>query len=218
MQRILEQELMDDEAQVAAYVAADFSASNQWFADAVTAGLSLGPLATVDLGCGPADVLIRIARTNPSLRLTGVDGSSPMLARARLAIADAGVADRVHLVEARMPTDAIVSGSFDLVLSKDVLHHLPDPSVLWTEVRRLARPGARVCVMDLMRSASPEAARRLVEDVVGGADPVLKTDFYNSLFAAFTVEEVAEQLRDAGLALRVAQVSERHMLIEGHLP
>ncbi len=217
MDRVLERELMDDEAQVAAYVAADFSASNQSFADVVTAALPSGPHTAVDLGCGPADVLVRIARAAPFLHLTGLDGSGPMLARARHAVGAAGIEDRVALIEGLIPSDRLPSASFDLVLSKDVLHHLPDPAVLWTEVRRLARPGARVCVMDLMRSPSAEAARELVERVVGDADPILQEDFYNSLFAAFTPEEVEAQLARAGLSLRVAAVSERHMLIEGRL-
>ncbi len=217
MDRVLERELMDDEAQVAAYVAADFSASNQSFADVLTAGLPSVPLTAVDLGCGPADVLVRIARAAPSLHLTGLDGSAPMLARARVAVAAAGVEDRVRLVESRIPSGLLPAGSFDLVLSKDLLHHLPDPAVLWTEIRRVARPGARVCVMDLMRSPSAEAARRLVEDVVGDADPILKEDFYNSLFAAFTLDEVSAQIAHAGLDLRVSRVSERHMLVQGRV-
>jgi SAM-dependent methyltransferase len=212
---------MDDPRQVAAYLSADFSASNQAFADAVSAAIpamgSPRPLVGVDLGCGPADPLIRLARANPTLRLTGLDGSLPMIASARGAVARAGLGDRVTLVEACIPAVALEPGAWDLVISKDLLHHLRDPSVLWSEVRRLARPGAWVCVMDLMRSASPEAARRIVEDAAGDADPILKEDFYNSLLAAFTPEEVAAQLSRAGLDLTIARVNERHMRIEGRL-
>jgi SAM-dependent methyltransferase len=219
MDRVLEGELMDDERQVAAYVTADFSVSNQIFADAVTSAVAAirapGSLGGVDLGCGPADALIRVARANAMLRLTGVDGSAPMIAHARRAVARAGVGDRVTLVEARLPVAVLEPGSCDLVISKDLLHHLPSPALLWLEARRLARPGAWVSVMDLMRPASPEAARRIVQDVAGDADPILKEDFYNSLLAAFTPEEVVAQLERAGLDLRVAPVSERHMLIDG---
>ena len=44
------------------------------------------------------------------------------------------------------------------MLSKDLLHHLPDPMVLWEEIKRLGRPGAAVYVMDLVRPATTEAA------------------------------------------------------------
>ncbi len=104
------------------------------------------------------------------------------------------------------------------MLSKDLLHHLPDPSVLWREVQRLGRSGAIVQVMDLIRPDTPEAARAIVERVAGSEHPVLKEDFYNSLCAAFTVEEVKAQLRAAELDLAAEKISDRHMLISGTLP
>src|SRR5262249_12549517 len=107
--------------------------------------------------------------------------------------------------------------SFDAILSKDLLHHLPDPSVLWHEAKRLGRPGAAVFVMDLYRPATPENAREIVEAAAASENPILRQDFYNSLCAACSVEEVEEQLKNAGLTLQVAQVSERHMLIKGLL-
>jgi len=44
---------------------------------------------------------------------------------------------------------------------------------------------------------------------------IVKQDFFNSLCAAFTVEEVRAQLADAGLDLEVSRVSNRHMWIHG---
>ena len=57
-----------------------------------------------------------------------------------------------------------------------------------------------------------------VETVAGNEQPILKEDFYNSLCAAFTVEEVRSQIKQAGLDLDVIQISDRHMLIRGLLP
>jgi hypothetical protein len=95
---------------------------------------------------------------------------------------------------------------------------LPEPQVLWREVRRLGRPGAAVCVMDLSRPATPAQARSIVERVSGGEHPLLKTDFYNSLCAAFTAEELRTQLAAAGLPLIVSQLTERHLCVKGRLP
>jgi SAM-dependent methyltransferase len=98
-----------------------------------------------------------------------------------------------------------------------MLHHLPDPHALWSEVRRLARPGGAVYVMDLVRPDSPLAAKEIVERVTPHESPVLKEDFYNSLCAAFTPEEVRNQLRSAELPLSVVLATERHMVIKGTL-
>jgi hypothetical protein len=71
--------------------------------------------------------------------------------------------------------------------------------------------------MDLVRPPSPEAARRIVDSASGSEDPILQADFYNSLCAAFSVDEVRRQLEDGGLDLRVTLAGERHLLASGLL-
>lgn len=217
MDRILEPEIMDGEAEADAYARADFADSNQWYADHFTGEYPSHLREVVDLGCGPADVTLRVARAAPHARIVAVDGSAPMLEFARKAVHSAKLSDRVTLHLGRLPGLSLPQHHFDAVLSKDMLHHLPDPQVLWSEVRRLGRPGAAVYVMDLIRPDSPVLAREIVERVAAHEHPVLKEDFYNSLCAAFTVSEIRSQLESAGLPLTVEQVTDRHMRIKGIL-
>jgi ubiquinone/menaquinone biosynthesis C-methylase UbiE len=215
MDRIVEPELMDDEQQSIAYAKADFSTSNQLFVDSLIRNFPATLHSAVDIGCGPGDVMIRLARAVPGLHVTAIDGSAPMIALARDAIRAAGLEDRITLLRGQIPGVPLAEHAYDAILSKDLLHHLPDPSVLWKEVRRLGRSGAVVFVMDLIRPSSPADAHRIVDSVAASEDPVLQEDFYNSLCAAFTIDEVREQLAAAGLKLAVAKVSDRHMLISG---
>src|SRR6185503_17296155 len=217
MERVLEPELMDDEAQSVAYAKADFSASNQMFVDGFVQDYPTHLGTIVDLGCGPGDIDVRLARAAPSARVTAVDGSQPMLAIAERALRAAGLESRITILNGMVPGLPLDAHAFDAVLSKDLLHHLPDPNALWSEVNRLGRAGAAVYVMDLMRPATRDAAQRIVDTVAPHEDPILREDFLNSLCAAFTVDEVANQLRAAQLDLHVAQVSARHMLITGLL-
>lgn len=215
MERVLEPELMDDERQSIAYARADFSSSNQFFVDGVINEFPR-PLSTaVDIGCGPGDVMIRLARALPDLRITAIDASAPMITLARGAVMTEGLSDRIELVQGYVPGVALNAHSFDAVLSKDLLHHVPDPSVLWKEIARLARPGAVIYVMDLVRPSTPEEARRIVDRVAAREDPILREDFYNSLCAAFTVDELREQVAAAGLDLEVRQAGDRHAIISG---
>lgn len=215
MERVLEPELMDDEQQSIAYAKADFSTSNQLFVDGLIRDFPQ-PLATaVDIGCGPGDVIIRLARALPDLRVTAIDGSAPMIALARDAVTTAGLGDRITLLQGYVPGVAVNAHSFDAVLSKDLLHHVPDPSLLWREIARLAKPGAVVYVMDLVRPATREEAGRIVNRVAGNEDPILREDFFNSLCAAFTVDELRQQVADAGLRLDVKPISDRHALVSG---
>jgi ubiquinone/menaquinone biosynthesis C-methylase UbiE len=218
MDRILEPEIMDGEAEAAAYARADFSDSNQAYVADVVKSFPAHLAQVVDLGCGPGEIDIRLSRASPASRIIGVDGSRAMLAIAHQALRSAGLEGKVSFLAQRLPGVALPDGGFDLVLSKDMLHHLPDPQVLWSEVRRLGRPGAAVCVMDLCRPATPAAAHEIVERISGAEHPLLKTDFYNSLCAAFTADEVRAQLSVAKLPLAVSQLTERHLCIKGRLP
>ncbi len=220
MQRVLEPELMDDEVQALAYASADFSEPNAAFVGhflAVFTDFSAGHI--VDLGCGPGDIAIRLARTNPALQVTGVDGAEAMLARAESARLQADdVSARIHFELGCLPAAPQASG-FDAVVSNSLLHHLPDPAVLWETAKRAGQPGAPLMVMDLVRPATPEAAQALVDHYAADAPEVLRLDYYNSLLAAFEVGEVREQLAQAGLhEVAVHMTSDRHWLASGRLP
>jgi ubiquinone/menaquinone biosynthesis C-methylase UbiE len=218
MERLLEPELMEDPAQALAYALADFADVNQGFLERFRATFpKLSRGRVLDLGCGPADIPIRLARALPGIQVTAVDGSEVMLAHARKAVTEAGVAGRVRLLRARVPHLPLRPHAFDAVISNSLLHHLSDPLAFWREVVRVGRPGAALLAMDLFRPNSPERAREIVEAAAADEDPILKQDFFNSLLAAFTADEVRAQLA-AGLAhLDCRIVSERHWLVSGCL-
>ncbi len=219
MDRIPEPEVMDDPAQALAYARADFAAVNQAFVDRFRAAFpEFTSGRMVDLGCGPADIPIRLVRALPSMHVTAVDASESMLDLARRALAAAGLAERVRLVAGRLPGLPLPERGFDAVISNSLVHQLPDPVSFWREARRLARPGDPILVVDLIRPDTPVAADAIVEKYSGGEDPILKRDFFNSLCAAFTPDEVAAHLRAAGLAHLTAEViSDRHWAVSGPL-
>jgi SAM-dependent methyltransferase len=126
----------------------------------------------------------------------------------------------VRFHEARLPDapPALAGRRFALVLSNSLLHHLPDPQLLWRALRRWAAPGASAFVMDLLRPPSVEAARALVERHAAGEPDVLRRDFFHSLCAAWRVDEVREQLGRAGIGtLACEPASDRHWIAWGPL-
>jgi ubiquinone/menaquinone biosynthesis C-methylase UbiE len=149
--------------------------------------------------------------------ITAVDGSAPMLALAQDAVRSAALDARIILIQGYLPGLPLEDHVYDAILSKDLLHHLPDPLMLWKEIARLGKRGAAVYVMDLVRPLAPSDARRIVDTVAASDDPILREDFYRSLCAAFTPAEVQEQLIASGLDLRVQRLSDRHMLVSGLL-
>lgn len=211
---------MDDPAQAAAYAGADFSEPNQLFVELIEeqAGTPLRG-AALDLGCGPADIALDLLRRHPELRITALDGAEAMLAHARQRLLEVPeLAPRLALCCATLPDEDLPAAAFDFVLSNSLLHHLRDPAVLWQTLAHCARLGAQVLVMDLARPHSPAGAEALVQTHAADAPSILQRDFYNSLLAAYTVEEVESQLADNGLTgLSVTMVSDRHLAVRGCL-
>ncbi|MFM7272021.1 MAG: class I SAM-dependent methyltransferase [Actinomycetes bacterium] len=214
-----EPELMDTPAQVAAYVAADFSEPHQAVITRFDERFPTFVGGTVlDLGCGSGDVTARFALAHPECRMVGVDAGPVMLAAARRHFADLGIADRIELLEAHLPDPTIAAhGPFDAVISNSLLHHLADPLTMWRSVA-LARPRAAVLVQDLRRPEDEATLATLVVQHTVGADPVLVEDFTHSLRASYTVAEIEAQLAGAGLPLTVDAVGDRHVVVSGFLP
>ena len=221
MKRIPEPELMLNPAQANAYARADFAQPHQQIADQfgdTFPNLKLNG-AVLDLGCGPADLLIRFARAWPAARFHGIDGSPAMLAEGQRAIADAGLSGQISLYERVLPARQLPLPTCQAVLSNSLLHHLHDPGVLWQTIKEFAAPGAAIYITDLRRPDTVEQAQTLVDTYSGDEPAVLKQDFYLSLLAAFTPAEVRQQLKAAGLEnLELAVTSDRHLRVSGYLP
>jgi SAM-dependent methyltransferase len=203
----------------------------------------------LDIGCGPCDVTRRFARANPGWKFHALDGSPAMLRHARrllrcggaFATDNSGVSQtrlvkrrllssaakatggsqsrRYTLIHGVIPDVELPATAYDVILSSSLLHHLHDPGVLWNTVCRYAKPGMLLFVADLRRPACRAIARQLVEQYASNEPAILQRDFYNSLLAAFTPEEVRRQLRQAGLTtLRVRTITDRHLLVSGTIP
>ena len=114
-----------------------------WFAAtgaALVAGVRARPGERVlEIGCGEGGNLHHLSRSGA--RLFGVDfspakaGFAHAATGAQTACADAG----------RLP---FADGTFDAVLIRDLLHHLPDRTAALREARRVLRPRGRLTLVE----------------------------------------------------------------------
>jgi len=220
VERVPEPELMDDAAQALAYAGGDFAEPHERFVSLFRETFPAWHRGTVlDLGCGPADVTLRFARAYPDAVVHGVDGAPAMLRLGEAAVTAAGCAAQVRLVAGYLPGAVLPAARYDAVISNSLLHHLADPAVLWRTIAAHATPGAPIFVMDLQRPATPGEVDALVAHYAAGEPGLLRRDFQHSLCAAYRPEEVAAQLRAAGLdRLVVRTISDRHLLVSGVMP
>jgi ubiquinone/menaquinone biosynthesis C-methylase UbiE len=215
--RTPEPELMMGEEQAAAYAGADFTDLHEAMVTQFQERFApVSARRLIDLGCGSADITIRFATAYPGVQALGVDGSEAMLRFGRRAVREAALEDRIVLEKRHLPDQSLCAREFDVVTANSLLHHLADPGVLWRTVQQCAAPGAAVMVMDLHRPKDRQSARHLVAKYGAEAPVVLRRDFFNSLHAAYTAEEIRGQLDAGGMTgFHTAQVSELHVLVWG---
>jgi S-adenosylmethionine-diacylgycerolhomoserine-N-methlytransferase len=145
--------LMDDVYRYQRYIY-DFTRKYYLFGrDRLIAGLGLNPGARViEIGCGTARNLIKIAQAYPTAKLYGLDASAEMLVTAHKAVERAGLGGRIKLIQAYAEelTPALFGETepFDAAVFSYSLSMIPD----WKQALKAAEaslaPGGKVHVVD----------------------------------------------------------------------
>jgi arsenite methyltransferase len=127
----------------------------------------LGRLApgerVLDLGSGAGtDSLIAAQMVGEQGRVTGIDMTVEMLAKARAAAAEAGLAN-VEFVEAEAEQLPFADASFDVVISNGVIDLIPDKDAVYAELHRVLAPGGRLQIADvtIQHPVSEEGRRKI---------------------------------------------------------
>lgn len=95
----------------------------------------------LDFGCGKGFLLSEILKVNPDLKITGADVSKTAIAYAKKAIPSA----RFTVIEDghKLP---FKNNSFDFILAADVLEHVYDTDMVFTELVRILKPGGKIFI------------------------------------------------------------------------
>jgi ubiquinone/menaquinone biosynthesis C-methylase UbiE len=221
--RILEPELMNTEDDAREYDAMDHAAVNTKFVTDLLVALADCPLPladwslqrqmlhVLDLGAGTAQIPIELCRRAPHLRVTAVDAAESMLALAIENIAAAGLSDHIKPVLADAKNLPFQSGTFTVVISNSILHHIAEPRHVVAEALRVTAPGGVNFHRDLVRPHDEAQLEHLVTTYAGAATPYQRKLFADSLRAALTLEEIRELVAVSGFPPNTVQMtSDRH--------
>ena len=107
------------------------------------------PGLIVDMGSGPGVVSGLFAEAFPGARVVAVDGSAPLLERARTRAARLGFADRFTTVTGELP-DVLdeVESAVDLMWASNSLHHLGDQRAALAAFAGHLAPGGTLALLE----------------------------------------------------------------------
>jgi arsenite methyltransferase len=118
----------------------------------------------LDVGSGAGtDSLVAAQMVGSEGRVTGVDMTPEMLAKARAA-AVAMKATNVEFVAAEAEGLPFDDESFDVVISNGVIDLIPDKDAVFSEIHRVLRPGGRTQIADVtIQNPVSEEGRRKID-------------------------------------------------------
>jgi ubiquinone/menaquinone biosynthesis C-methylase UbiE len=217
--RTLEPEVMDTADEAADYDAMDHTAVNRIFVSDLLAAAgnqfsASDAVRVLDLGTGTAQIPIELCRqlgSTANWHITAIDLADEMLKLARHNVERAGLGDHIalKLVDSKsLPFD---DGSFDVVMSNSIVHHIPRPIDCLREMWRVLKPGGLIFVRDLYRPPSVEIVESLVSQYAGNESPRQQQLFRQSFHAALTVEEMQALIAECGIKGAACRMtSDRH--------
>ena len=100
-----------------------------------------------EIGPGGGWAAIAIARAYPQVRVDGFDVDAASVELASRNVEEAGLADRVSIHQ-QDGSSSDIAGEYDLVCAFECIHDMSNPVGVLSTMRRLARPGGTVLVMD----------------------------------------------------------------------
>ena len=135
------------------------SALQKWLAARSLTGIDLsGSERVLDIGCGDGKITAEIAERLPSGSAVGIDPSTAMIDFAR----EHFLADHANLSFAvGDATRLSYRDAFDLVVSFNALHWVPDQTAALRCIREAMRPGGRSLLQFVSRGV-----RKALEDVI----------------------------------------------------
>jgi 2-polyprenyl-3-methyl-5-hydroxy-6-metoxy-1,4-benzoquinol methylase len=132
----------------------------------------------IDLGSGTCNFVVELCRVYPKLNFVCYEASDAMISLAKQNIANSGFENRIAIVKDDFFN---ATGNFNVVIANRVLHHVNDTENFWKLASNLSD---NVLVCDLER---PQQLSYI--------EPEFPEDLKNSFMAAYTVDEVAEQIK-----------------------
>jgi SAM-dependent methyltransferase len=121
----------------------------------------------LDVHCGGGRWLIAMARRFPGTLLTGIEFEPDSVVRARAAVTEAALEDRVTIEQGDVAAVGH-AGEVELAYFQYALHVLPDPAEALRSAWRAVQPGGWLVALDWYLPSDPEEVRTRLGELMAG--------------------------------------------------
>jgi len=104
----------------------------------------------LDIGTGPARLLLKLHQQSPGMRLVGIDSSAAMVTQAKHNVVEAGLSEFIELKEGSASHIPFPDRTFDIVVSTVSMHHWKQPEACLNEVYRVLKDNSYALIYDLV--------------------------------------------------------------------
>jgi ArsR family transcriptional regulator len=142
-----------------------------WFLWASALSSLLPRLKVADFGCGTGTLSVAVARW--AERVTAIDSNPDALSEARHRAQREGV-QNIEFLQEDLHKLSLRTGSQDLVVASQSLHHVSRPEEVLSEAHRILRRKGRIVVLELMTHREEWVKERLGHQHLGFEPQALK--------------------------------------------
>ena len=222
-----EPELMNRKDQVDSYSKADFSQGEVKFVKFIRNYLKKNNInlnesdLIVDLGCGPGNISEKLSVEWPHVRVIGIDGSKEMILKAesRKNSQNKSFTNLIYICEdiKNIKYNDISDGKkVSLLISNSLIHHLTHLSEFFQCIISLSSSETLNFHKDLIRPINEKHALDLKAECALKHNETLTNDYYASLKAAYTVNELKNLISEEKLDhLDVLEEENKYLILYG---
>lgn len=177
-----------------------------WAAWSRALGMLLPPLEVADLGCGEGYLTVETSRW--AKHVIAVDRSTGVLTRAK-ALAARKKCTNITWKKGELEKVPIDSGTIDVAMLSQALHHAAEPAHALGEAARILKPGGRLLILDLRPHDETWVREKLGDQWFGFSDEHLEGLLSKAGFSDIKVALGARRTNDP-FAVLLAIGTKRH--------
>ena len=177
--------------------------------------LSLGVTGTIlDLGTGPGQIPIKLAKREPRIKVIGVDMSAAMLSAAAERAERERLSSRVSFILADAKAIPLANASVNVLLCNSTLHHFSNPVLVFDEADRVVKKDGVIYFRDLRRP--PRILHSLHVSFFGrNYEGLMRKLFEASVRASYTRPELSQLIARSKLSdAKVFYPDLSHIVVE----